>query len=376
MGAARLLSSTTTTSAYQAAALIEVNGVTGGASIGTLQTPVSVSAPSPYSQVTVTLTSTPDSYFTRALGITPSTMTATATASGTAPTPAACLLALSKTASPAIQVDNQGSTIASGCPIFSDSTSATSIYLNSGTIKGTNIGAAGGVVTSNSGSNVLSTTSGTPPTSYAPSESDPLASTPAPSYGACNYNNLSDTSYKSTPYALTPGVYCGNTTIGGNGSSDTFAPGTYYIVNGNLTFNNANVTSAPGVTFVLAGSSPGSFQWTNYSNTTTMTAPTTGSYAGILVYQACNSSGSAPASTFNGGGTLQITGDIYTPCGALDLSNNAQLKAVATTTNGVVTQTNFGVVANSIYVTGSAGLSTATATSSGSSSTVQISLLQ
>jgi Flp pilus assembly protein TadG len=44
MGAARLLSSSTTTSAYQAAALIEVNGVTGGASIGTLQTPVSVSA--------------------------------------------------------------------------------------------------------------------------------------------------------------------------------------------------------------------------------------------------------------------------------------------------------------------------------------------
>jgi Flp pilus assembly protein TadG len=362
MGAARLLSSSTTTSAYQAAALIEVNGVTGGASIGT-----------------VTLTSTPDSYFTRAIGITASTITASATASGKTTSPAGCVLALSTTASQAIKVDNQGSIVANGCGIFSNSSAAQSIYLNSGTISSSvSIGARGGVVKSNSGSNTLYTPPGTSPSSnVATPETDPLSGTTTPNPGSCDYNNLSDTNYQSTPYLLTPGVYCGNTTIGGNGSSDTFAPGIYYIVNGTLTFNNANVTSAPGVTFVLAGSSPGSLQWTNYANTTTMTASASGAYKGILVYQACNSSGSDPASSFNGGGTLQASGEIYTPCGAINLSNNAQLKPATTTTGGVTTTDNFGVVAQTIYAAGSAGLTTyAGSSSSSSSSSVQVSLLQ
>jgi Flp pilus assembly protein TadG len=367
LGAARLLSAqTSTNSTYQAAALLEVNAVTGGGlTIGTLTTPVIVSVAADYSKVTVTLTTTPVSYFAGAVGVTPSTMTASATAGATSTAPTTCVLALSTTASPAIQVDNQGSIVATGCPIFSDSTNAKSIYLNSGTIKGTAIGAAGGVVTSNSGSNTLSPSPGT---SYAASQSDPFASLAVPSYGSCNYNNLSDTSYQSTPYQLSPGVYCGNTTIGGNGSTDVFAPGTYYIVNGNLTFNNAAVTTATGVSFVLTGSSPGSFQWTNYSNTTTMTASTSGTLAGILIWQTCNSSSSDPANNFNGGGTLQVTGSIYTPCGALDLNNNAQLQ-----TNG---SSNFGVVAQSIYATGSAGLATNTTSSGSSSSTVTITLLQ
>jgi len=163
-------------------------------------------------------------------------------------------------------------------------------------------------------------------------------------------------------------VFCGNTTIGGNGTTDTFAAGTYYVVNGTLTFNNADVTSASGVTFVLTGSSPGAFNWTNYSNTTVMTAPTTGSLAGILIWQTCNASNSTnPANTFNGGGTLEASGEIYMPCGALDLNNDAQLTA---TSSG-----SFGVVASTIYATGSAGLST-TASGGSSSSGGQLVLVK
>jgi Flp pilus assembly protein TadG len=368
-GAARLLSAqTATTSQFQAAALLEANGVTGGTMIGTLHTPVTVSVKSDWSQVTVTLTTTANIYFANAVGLAAPSITASATAGVTVTPPAACVLALSGTASPAIQVDNAGSIVATGCPIFSDSTAAKSIYLNSGTLKGTSVGSAGGVITSNSGSNTLSPSPGV---SYAASESDPFSAMTVPSYGSCNYsNNPSFTAWQATPYQFTQSanVFCGNTTIGGNGTSDTFAPGTYYVVNGNLTFNNADVTSATGVTFVLTGTSPGAFSWTNYSNTTTMTAPTTGTLAGILVWQTCNSSGSDPASTFAGGSTLQATGTIYTPCGALDLSNNIKLTA---NSGG-----SFGVVAQTIYATGSASLSTTASGSGSSSSTVQIVLLQ
>jgi Flp pilus assembly protein TadG len=369
-GAARLLAADTAgATPYQAAALIEVNGVTGGTQIGTLQTPVTVSVTATWSQVTVTLNSTADSYLARALGFTGPAISATAVAGVTTSAPAACVLALGKgNPSDAIQVDNEGSIVATDCPIFSDSTASTSMYLNSGTIEGSSIGAAGGIVKSNSGSNVMQSGSplaATSGSSYQTSETDPLSSLSVPSAGSTCNSTTNYTAYGT--YALSPTTWCGNVTIGGNGSTDTFAAGTYYVVNGSLTFNNAAVTSASGVTFVLTGSSPGSFNWTNYSNTTTMTAPTSGTLAGILVYQGCPSSGTSPANTFNGGGTLQVSGDIYAPCGALDLNNNAQLKATSAD--------NFGVVANTIYATGSAGLSTNTSGSTSSSSSV-ITLLQ
>jgi hypothetical protein len=378
MGAARLLAADTAgTSAYQAAALIEVNGV-AGAHIGTLQTPVTVSVTSTSSQVTVTLYSTADSYLARVLGFSGPAISATATAGVTTASPAACVLALGKgNPTNAIQIDNQGSIVATGCPIFSDSAaglgmaSGQSIYLNSGTLEGSSIGAAGLIAKSNSGSNVMK--SGSPLTntagsSYQTSEADPFSSITLPSAGStCN----STTNYTAYPqggsYTLNPTTWCGNVTIGGNGTTDTLNPGTYFVVNGSLTFNNASITLASGVTFVLTGSSPGSFNWTNYSNTTTMTAPSSGTLSGILVYQGCTSSGTAPANTFNGGGTLQVSGDIYAPCGALNLNNNAQLKATSAN--------NFGVIANTIYATGSAGLSTNTSGSTASSSGT-ISLLQ
>jgi hypothetical protein len=394
LGAARLLPGhTSTTSAYQAAALSEVNDVAAGAVAGTVQTPVGASYAPTWSTVTITLTSTPSSFFARAVGFVPSTITASATASATVVPPTACVLATSKTASPAIQVDNSGSivatgsaavngsTVTTGCPIFSDSSAGTSIYLNTGTIEGSSIAAVGNVVKSNSGSNTmeafsivngqtvppLTATSGT---SNAASESDPFSLLTVPSYGSCNYTNLNANVNSVGTYHFTQAanVFCGNTSIGGNATTDTFAPGTYYVVNGNLTFNNASVTSASGVTFVLTGSSPGSFQWTNYSNTTTtMTAPTSGTLAGILVWQTCNSSGSDSANTFQGGSTLAITGAIYTPCGQVNMSNNVKLTGASVGS--------FSVVAQTMYVTGSASLSMNPSTTQ-SSATTTYTLLQ
>jgi hypothetical protein len=141
-------------------------------------------------------------------------------------------------------------------------------------------------------------------------------------------------------------VFCGNTTIGGNGSSDTFAPGIYYF-NGSLTFSGANVTSASGVTFVLTGA----FSWTDWSGTYQMSAPTSGPTAGILVWQ------------IQGGSTLQVSGAIYMPCGALQLSNNA---ALTTASGGAMS-----VVVDTLSVTGSASIAASAAgTSTGGAASV------
>jgi hypothetical protein len=99
-----------------------------------------------------------------------------------------------------------------------------------------------------------------------------------------------------------------------------------------------------------------------------MTAPTSGPLAGILVWQTCNSSGSDSADTFNGGGTLQVSGSIYTPCGQLQMNNNAKLTAAS--------NSYFGVVAQTFQVFGSASLSTSTATGGTAASTTTYTLLQ
>ena len=364
-GAAWLLQGQTArTSDFQAAALIEVNGVTGGSWIGTLSKPVAVSVAADWSQVTVTLTSTADRYLTGMIAVSAPALSATATAG--IHVQSACILALSTSAAPAIRVDNMGSLRASGCGIFSNSAAANAIYLNSGTISGKSVGAVGGIARSNSGSNTFSPSQGNPD---APPQGDPYSSLPAPRPGSCNYTNASFTANQPSPYKFTQSknVFCGTTTIGGNNTTDTFDPGTYYVVNGDLVFNNAAITQAQGVTFVLTGSSPGAFSWTNYSNTTTtMTAPTAGALAGVLVWQQCPASGSGKANSFAGGSTLQVSGEFYAPCGAVNLSNNAKL----TTASGG----SMGVVANTIYATGSGGISAA---GSGSTSgAAQITLLQ
>ncbi len=365
MGAGRLLAGQTATAAqFKAAALAEANAVTSQNWVGTLNQTPTVTVAANWSTVSVTLTSRASIYFSQIIGVAAPSLTASATSGLSVPT-TACVLALNGTAAQAIAVNNMGSITATGCGIFTDSDSSTAIYLNSGTLKAQSIGAVGIVAESNSGSNTMSPAG----TNGAAAEANPFAALTAPTAGACNYTNKSFTAWQATPYQFTQSanVFCGNTTIGGNGTTDTFAPGIYYVVNGSLTFNNASVTESQGVSFVLSGSSPGAFSWTNYSGTTSMSAPTTGATAGILVWQTCPSSGSAPANTMAGGSTLQISGEFYAPCGALNLSNDAQM---TTPTGGTM-----GVVANTISVVGSAAISAAASSSSGSAAS-QLSLLK
>lgn len=375
-------SSNAQTAANSAANVAEMNGIAGAASrsyVSGTQTLTDGNATAKVgpgvtsasrTAVTVTVKKVVPNSFSALFG-TPGSETISATSvaevwssAGSAST-GACILALAGSTTYAVKADNMGVLTASNCSIWANSNASVAVYLNSGTISAPTVGAVGGISKSNSGSNTFSPWPASP---YSAAQTDPYATQAAsialPASYTCHSAPI--TAWQSTTRQQTPGVYCGNTTFGGNGTADYFAPGIYYIVNGNLTFNNATIQPATGVSFVLLGSSPGAISYTNYSNTITqMSAPSSGTTAGILFYQGCSSTGTAPNNTMAGGSNLSLTGGIYMPCGALNVSNNIRLNAASGAT--------MRVVAKTIYAAGSAQINTAAVTPAGAP---QVALVQ
>jgi len=381
MGAARLLSVSSAAAAdYQSVALAEARGAIGNGTVGTLAQPVSLTVNSGQS-VTVTLTSTADQYFTSVLGLPRPTLTATATAGIVAPP--ACVLAMSGTAEKAIDVENEGEISATDCGVFSNSDvedpDDDSIYVRNGSITssgvGAGVGAVGGVEASTNGESIISPS----PTEADPPQANPYANLSPPSVGS-----------SCTPYPtpqnggasveLSPGTYCSIDVT--NATTINFEPGLYVIDNGNFVIDNGSTIGTKagdnaGVTFVMAGSSPGYIDWENYTQTAwELSAPTSGAYAGILVYQtgsntaapenSCGSS-NAPGAIVVGGSGLSLNGVLYMPGVNLQISNNAVVKAASGGT--------LSVVANTITTCGSAQLD-AVGNGSGGSSDATVVLLQ
>ncbi len=361
-GAGRLLSDHTAD--FTGAATAEAKAVTNnywllGTTASTTSLVPTVTPASDYSSVTVTLSTHADRFLSAALSLQVPVMSVSATASVVSAT-AGCVLALDKSAYGAITVGNDAGIVASNCGVFTNSGSTLGAIevTGSGSITAPSIGAVGSVHQDNGGH--VSTT----PSPNSTAEANPYASLSVPNYGSCTQSNVNASSWGvHYNYGASNNVFCGNTQIGGNGAIISFASGvTYYVVNGNLVFNNTSIT-ASGVAFVLTGSSPGAFQWTNYSNTTSaVTAQTGGTLAGILVWQTCNSAGSDPASSIAGGSTFSISGALYFPCGQLAINNNA---LVSPASGGSLT-----VVADTINLEGSATLKTSSGGSGTGGSTV------
>jgi len=210
-----------------------------------------------------------------------------------------CIYALDPSATNAILV-NGSMNLDFACGMVVDSNASQALLNNgSSTITASTIGVVGGYLNNGSG-----TISPTPVTGIKPA-SNPLASLSAPTVGACNYNN--ETINGSGNFTLTPGVYCGGITI--NGSANvTFTSGDYILTGGTgLTINGTNTVTGNGVMFYNGGT--GSIT-INGGNTVTLTAPTTGTYAGILLFQAASNTSQV---TLNGGNSQTLTGALYAP---------------------------------------------------------------
>ena len=104
---------------------------------------------------------------------------------------------------------------------------------------------------------------------------------------ACDFTNYSQTAYAS--YTLNPGVYCGGIKFGGV-NAITFNPGVYILDGGGMSIGPgggvASVTGT-GVNFYSTGtnSTYAGITITNGVQSVQLSAPTSGSMAGLVYYQ-------------------------------------------------------------------------------------------
>jgi hypothetical protein len=229
-----------------------------------------------------------------------------------------------------------GSTLnATGCGVFDNSSSSSSIQMNGGsTLNASSLGGAStgwypGNITGNGDTINVPTadivqgvsTSCTPALPAAPSYSS-CAADPGGSYGTFTWGPATASSticYKAL-------------TVGANGSTCTLKPGIYVITTGALHFESgaggASNQGGNGVFFYLTGTA--SLVIDNGANVNLVsggatesggaTAPVVGSYDGVVVFQ---DPSDTSAITLSGGSSSYMNGAIIAPSAALTASNGS-----------------------------------------------------
>jgi len=134
----------------------------------------------------------------------------------------------------------------------------------------------------------------TPPTTGIAGFSDPLAGLAAPTVGqipqSCTTQNghiNSGTVVTLHPDSNGVATFCGGIQI--NGATVTFQPGLYILYGGGFSANATSVLNGSGVTFYNTGTSHGVYGFApvtiNGISNSSLSAPTTGTYAVILFFE-------------------------------------------------------------------------------------------
>lgn len=234
--------------------------------------------------------------------------------------PTFCVNILSASASNALLVNGNGN-MAAQCGVMVDSSSSTALLVNgSATLTASAIDVHGGDLIN--GNPTVSPN----PTTQVAAQPDPLAGLPVPSLGTCGTTNASP--FTGAPAQVTvnsnktavfnPGTYCGGLQINGNATA-TFNPG-LYIIEGNMIVNGNDTISGNGVTFYF---STGSLTMNGNSHAS-LVAPTTGTYAGILLFE---SRTDASTVIVNGDSTSVWQGALYAADAQLLLNGGSNLAA-------------------------------------------------
>jgi hypothetical protein len=267
-----------------------------------------------------------------------------------------CIVGLSRTASPATVRFGGTAIVTVGCGVFSNGNMTCS---PGATLNTAFVGAAGS-----------STCSGAQ--NLVPIK-DPLANLPAPTFPhACGTtgNGTSGTPYVGSPgflnitggtVYLNPGVYCGGIRVGA-GATVYFNPGDYILAGGGSGNNALNINggtvSGSGVFFYLTGSQSTTSSFTgetsygtlsvNGGTTVNLSAPSSGTYSGILFYsdRTITPTGGSSSVTVNGTSGSGFDGAFYFPHSDVTINGTA---AAGTTSAG-----NIPIIANTVTFTGGA----------------------
>lgn len=197
------------------------------------------------------------------------------------------------------------STVNLGCGMATNSVSANAVAAGgSSTVSATPIAAVGGVPQS---SNYAP---GTVLIPYAVPQPDPFLALPDPTVSGGVQNGNVNSNQTRT---LNPGTYNGMDLKG----NVTLNPGTYVIDGGDLSIGAQAKVTGSGVTFVLtsktAATNPNSIGQIkmNGGATVNLTAPSSGTYQGVLIYQDRRAALSNQSNKVNGNSASKLQGAVY-----------------------------------------------------------------
>jgi Flp pilus assembly protein TadG len=291
-----------------------------------------------------TASGTLDSSFSGLLSYTSLELSVAATAVRPVTGNKVCILLNSTTASPGLLLNGGANLNAPDCQVDVRSTGNPAATFNSNTVFATKKTCVAGTNILDNGGSHASLAKGCTTTT------DPFAGTlPVPSSASCTFSGLN---FNGGNVTLSPGVYCYGINFNGT-TTLTLNPGVYVLKSGNWNFNGGSMTGN-GVSFYFADSSYIQFNGTTSLN---LAAPTSGTYANLLLYEA---QGLASSSfTVNATSGAALSGLIWLP------SRNLTLNAGASATSNNLTMVLNTLIMNTVNWT--IASSDKTITSAGSS---------
>ena len=287
-------------------------------SAGTTNSPVTGSSPGYWVRYIVTESN--PSLFSSVLGYKHVTASGMATAGVFLGVQGACIYALDPTADGAVTLG--GNTIVNaGCGVYDNSNSPTALTcsnntsLNAGnsTINVAGLSICGGAVTPT-------------PNVNQPRTADPFQYLDPPTIPSrCDSTGLRAGSPVSMP---SDGIFVicnGGITMKSNGTLNLPA-GTYVVQGGGLDWENGTVNGT-GVTIYNTGPNAGAIK-VNGNMTVNLTAPTSGYYWGVVLFQDRTLT-YPPAANLNGGSTMNFAGTIYLPGAAASYTGGSTSSVTA-----------------------------------------------
>ena len=145
------------------------------------------------------------------------------------------------------------------------------------------------------------------PNTGCPALADPLAAVAEPAQPA------------SASSSGQPGLHTGTVNFA---AGSTLAPGLYYFKGANVTVASGANISGSGVTWFFDSASTLDF---NGNGTVQISAPTSGAYRGIAIFQSRSATINNVAMKITGGANFLLDGTIYTPRANLQLSGSSDV---------------------------------------------------
>ena len=219
----------------------------------------------------------------------------------------ACLMTLADTGNGSLAIDANGNIPGAFCTAQVNSSGATALTVgNNAQVALLSIRVRGG--RSISGSATVSPI----PVTGAATVVDPMLGLTEPTFTACDYNNF----VAKGTVTLQPGTYCNGIRLNANARA-TLASGTYLIYGGGLrTNNNARLTGSAVTIFLAVG---GSITM-NSTTIVNLTAPTSGTYAGVAIFESRSVPLGVASHTIPIANTGRLEGVVYTPRSALQIT--------------------------------------------------------